>query len=148
MKPFCVVVFIVLSLCIPAMGQDLASIGRENPFSVSGGVSLSQIFYAVHGIDSRRDPYSYYASGNINFSLYGWSCPVSFSLSNQGVSYQQPFNQYSLHPTYKAFTGHVGYISMSYSPYTVSGHTFLGGAVDVAPADSKWKFSGLYGRVL
>ncbi|MBT1688700.1 hypothetical protein [Dawidia soli] len=149
MKPYRVVVVICLILLyVPLAGQDLASIGKESPFRVSGGVSLSQIAYAVRGIESRRDPYSYYASGSINFSLYGWSCPLSFSLSNQGVSYQQPFNQYSLHPTYKAFTGHAGYISMSYSPYTVSGHTFLGGAVDVAPADSKWKFSGLYGRFL
>ena len=149
MKPNRVVVVISLILLYaPLVGQDLATIGKENPFSVSGGVSLNQIFYAVNGIESRRDPYSYYASGNISFSLYGWSCPLSFSLSNQGVSYQQPFNQYSLHPTYKAFTGHAGYISMSYSPYTVSGHMFLGGAVDVAPSDSKWKFSGLYGRFL
>jgi hypothetical protein len=144
--------FVVLAglvgLGMPVAGQNLETIGQKNAISVSGGVSLSQIFYAVNGIESRRDPYSYFASGSLNFSAYGWSCPVSFSVSNQGVSYQQPFNQYSLHPTYKAFTGHVGYISVNYSPYTVSGHTFLGGAVDVVPTAGKWKLSGLYGRFL
>ncbi len=91
--------------------------------------------------------YTYYASGNVNFSLYGWSVPVSFSLSNQNTSFQQPFNQYSLHPTYKWVTGHFGYVSMSFSPYTVNGHMFLGGGVDLAP-EGKWKMSALYGRFL
>jgi hypothetical protein len=127
--------------------QNLESIGKEKPLSVTGGVSLNQIFYGVSGIESRRDPYSYYASGNINFSLYGWSVPLSFSVSNQNTSFSQPFNQYSLHPTYKSVTAHIGYTSMSFSPYTVSGHIFLGGGVDVAP-EGKWKFSGLYGRFL
>lgn len=142
---------IILGLvCIsttPLVAQNLESIGKEKPLSVAGGVSLSQVFYAANGIESRRDPYTYFASGNVNFSLYGWSVPLSFSFSNQNVSFQQPFNQYSLHPTYKWFTGHVGYISMSYSPYTVNGHIFLGAAVDAAP-EGNWKFSALYGRFL
>jgi hypothetical protein len=125
--------------------QDLASIGKSRPLDVSGGVSVNQIFYAADGIDSRRDPYSFYASGNVNLSLYGWSCPLSFSYSNQQTSFQQPFNQYSLHPTYKWVTGHLGYTSMSYSPYTVNGHIFLGAGIDAAP-EGKWRFSGLYGR--
>lgn len=142
---FCIGAFIFLVLQLQA--QNLESIGKENAVSVTGGVSLNQIFYSANGIDSRRDPYSYFASGNINFSLYGWSVPLSFSISNQNTTFQQPFNQYSIHPTYKWVTAHVGYTSMSYSPYTVNGHIFLGGAVDLAP-EGKWKFSALYGRFL
>jgi hypothetical protein len=127
--------------------QNLESIGKEKPLTVTGGVSFSQIFYGVSGIESRRDPYTYFASGNVNFSLYGWSVPLSFSLSNQNTSFQQPFNQYSLHPTYKWVTGHFGYTSMSFSTYTVSGHIFLRAGADVAP-EGKWRFSGLYGRFL
>ncbi len=127
--------------------QNLDEIGKTNPLTVTGGVSLNQIFYTASGIENRRDPYSYYASGNINFSLYGWNVPLSFALSNRNTSFQQPFNQYSVHPTYKWITGHAGYCSMSYSPYTVNGHIFLGGAVDLAP-EGNWKFSALYGRFL
>jgi hypothetical protein len=133
--------------CAIAYSQNLEAIGREKPLSITGGLSLNQILYGVTGIESRRDPYTYYASGNLNFSLYGWNCPLSFSVSNQNTSFQQPFNQYSLHPTYKWVTGHFGYNSMSFSPYTVSGHMFLGGAVDLAP-EGKFKFSALYGRFL
>lgn len=127
--------------------QNLESIGKEKPLQISGGASLNQIFYSVNGIESRRDPYSYFASGNVNFSLYGWSVPLSFSISNQNTSFQQPFNQYSLHPTYKWVTGHFGYTSMSFSPYTVNGHVFLGGGVDLAP-EGKFRVSALYGRFL
>src|SRR5262249_45623444 len=87
----------------------------------------------------------YFLSGNINFNLYGWSVPLNFSYSNQNVSFQQPFNQYSIHPTYKWVTGHFGYTSMSFSPYTVNGHIFLGGGIDLAP-EGKWKLSALYER--
>jgi hypothetical protein len=144
--PLIVVALIFLSLNL-GYTQNLQTIGKSKPLSVTGGVSLNQIGYAVSGIESRRDPYTYYASGNINFSLYGWSVPLSFGYSNHRSTFQQPFNQYSVHPTYKWVTAHAGYTSMSFSPYTVSGHIFFGGGVDLAP-EGKWKFSGLYGRFL
>jgi hypothetical protein len=134
-------------LALQLQGQNLESIGMEKAVTVTGGVSFNQIFYSANGIESRRDPYSYFASGNINFSLYGWSVPLSFSISNQNTAFQQPFNQYSIHPTYKWVTAHLGFTSMSFSSYTVNGHIFVGGGVDVAP-EGKWKFSGLYGRFL
>ena len=142
----CIVLISVVSPLF-LKGQNLGSIGKEKPLTVNGGVSLNQIFYGSSGIESRRDPYSYFASGNINFNLYGWSVPVSFSLSNQNVSYQQPFNQYGIHPTYKWITGHIGYASMTFSPYTLNGHLFKGVGVDLAPG-SKFKMSAMYGRLL
>ncbi|MEX2232452.1 MAG: hypothetical protein WD824_09845 [Cyclobacteriaceae bacterium] len=136
-----------LSAIIPLAAQNLESIGKEKPFSFAGGVSFNQIFYSSSGIASGRDPYSYYASANLNLSLYGWTVPLTFSLSNQNTSFSQPFNQYSVHPTYKWITAHVGYTSMSFSPYTVNGHVFLGGAIDLAPGGI-WKFSTFYGRFM
>jgi len=141
------VIILYASACVVAYSQNLDAIGKERPLSITGGVSLNQILYGVTGIESRRDPYTYYASGNLNFALYGWNCPLSFSVSNRNTSFQQPFNQYSLHPTYKWVTGHFGYTSVSFSPYTVSGHMFLGGAIDAAP-EGKFKVSALYGRFL
>ena len=129
-----------------ALAQNFESIGKEKPLRISGGVSASQIFYAANGLDSRRDPYSYFLSGNLNFDLYGWSVPLSFAFSNQNLSYQQPFNQYGLHPTYKWVTGHLGYVSMNFSPYTLSGHLFKGAGVELQPA-GKFSFSAMYGRL-
>ncbi|MEO5599708.1 MAG: hypothetical protein ABIR06_02150, partial [Cyclobacteriaceae bacterium] len=140
---------LVFALCanIPLAGQNLESIGKEKPISLTGGISLNQIFYSASGIESRRDPYSYFTSGNVNLSVYGWAVPFSFNISNQNNSFSQPFNQYSLHPTYKSVTTHLGYTSMSFSPYTVNGHIFLGAGVDILP-EGNWKFSALYGRFL
>lgn len=137
----------VLCANIPLTAQNLESIGKEKPFSFAGGLSFNQIFYSASGVQLRRDPYSYVAGGNVNLSIYGWSIPLTFSVSNQQTAFSQPFNQYSLHPTYKSITAHVGYTSMSFSPYTVNGHIFLGGALDFAP-EGNWKLSALYGRFL
>ncbi len=133
--------------CIAINAQDFSMIGKKNPVEVSGGLALNQIIYSAFNGPSRRDPYSYVASGNVNLSLYGWSVPLTFTVSNQGNSFQQPFNNYSLHPTYKAISAHAGYISCSYSPYSVSGHNFLGGAIDYEP-EGKFRISALYGRFL
>lgn len=144
---FLLVASILFVFALPLTAQRIESIGKEKPLTVTGGITLSQIVYGVRGMKQRRAPYTWYGSGNVNFSLFGWNVPLSFGFSNQNTTFQQPFNQYSVNPTYKWITGHVGYTSMSFSPYTVSGHIFLGAGVELAPA-GKWKLSALYGRFL
>jgi hypothetical protein len=128
------------------MAQNLESIGQGSPIKVNGGISTNQIFYAASGLDSRRDPYNYFLSGNLNFDIYGWAVPLSFSYSNQNSAFQQPFNQYGISPTYKWVTGHIGYNTMTFSPYTLSGHIFRGVGVDLAPPGI-FRFSAMYGRL-
>jgi hypothetical protein len=140
---------LMLAFCagIPLAAQNLESLGREEPFSFSGGLSFNQVLYSARGIALRRDPYTYIASGNVNLSFYGLTVPLSFSISDKHASFAQPFNQYSMHPTWKWITAHAGYTSMSFSPYTVNGHVFLGGGLDMAPKGN-WKISALFGRFL
>ena len=137
----------VLCANVALTAQDLASIGKEKPFGFSAGLSLNQVFYSSNSTTARRDAYTYFASGNANLALFGWSVPLSFSISNHNTSFSQPFNQYSLHPSWKWITAHLGYTSMSYSPYTVNGHIFRGAGVDLE-GPGKWKFSSFYGRLL
>src|SRR4051812_26158627 len=99
----CLVTALTISYTF-SFAQDLARIGKSNPLKVTGGVSANQIFYGASGIQNRRDPYSYFLSGNLNFNIYELNIPVSFTFSNQNISVQQPFNQYSIHPTYKWVT--------------------------------------------
>jgi hypothetical protein len=138
----------IFAICLnlDIQGQNLENIGKEKPLKVNGGISVNQIFYDAVGSQSSRSPYTYYLSGNLNFNLYGWSVPFSYTYSNQQSSFQQPFNQYSLNPTYKWITAHVGYTSMTFSPYTLNGHQFLGVGVELSPG-SKFKFSAMYGRL-
>jgi hypothetical protein len=127
-------------------GQNLENINKGHPLKVSGGLSMNQIFYNAIGSGSSRSPYTYYLAGNLNFSLFGWSVPFSYTYSNQQSSFQQPFNQYGLHPTYKWITAHIGYASMNFSSYTLSSHQFLGTGIELSPG-SKFKFSAMYGRL-
>lgn len=127
------------------MGQNLESIGKEKPITLNGGISLNQILYLSSDSLSSRQPYTYYLNGNLNLSIYGWSVPVSFSFSNRKFAFTQPFNQYSIHPTYKWVTFHAGYTSMVFSPYTLNGYQFLGAGVEMNPG--KYHFSAMYGRM-
>jgi hypothetical protein len=136
-------------LLLPAgtlLAQDLGNIKERKALTVSGALSANQIFYHANGIDARRDPYTYFLSGNLNFDLYGWSIPLSFTYSNQEFAFQQPFNQYGIHPTYKWLRGHLGYISMNFSPYTLAGHIFYGAGLEANPSE-KWSVSMMYGRL-
>lgn len=126
--------------------QNLELIGKENPFKVNGGINVNQIGYLTSDSLSARDPYSLYLSGNLNVSLYSWNVPFTFTYSNQKTTYTQPFNQYSLHPYYKWIKLHIGYTSMSFSPYTLNGHLFLGAGVELTP-ETPFIVSAMYGRL-
>jgi hypothetical protein len=142
-----ILLFLLLLQNIPeAMGQNLDQIGKGKALSFSGGISANQVLYGVNGIERRRNPYTYVLSANMSIGLYGLSMPFSFSYSNRQTSFQQPFNRYGLSPTYKWITAHIGYSSMSFSPYTLSGHSFLGAGLDLNPGE-KFSFSMMYGRL-
>ena len=134
-----------LGSALAVNAQDLGAIGTAEPIRVSGSFSSSTIFYGSLGAESRRDPFSYFLSGSLNVSLYGWSIPLSVNYSNQQTTFHQPFNQYGLSPTYKWATAHLGWRSMNFSSYTLAGHTFLGAGVELNPG--KWRVSTMYGRL-
>lgn len=141
---------IIYTLCLvawPAYAQNLDMVGKEEPFTINGGLTANQIGYVSSDSISTRDPYSYVLSGNINMALYGWSVPLSFTYSSQQFNYTQPFNQYSIHPTYKWVKAHAGYTSMSISPYTLNGHLFLGAGVELSPTKTPFTLSAMYGRL-
>ena len=134
-----------LGSALAVNAQDLGAIGTAEPIRVSGSFSSNTIFYGSLGVESRRDPFSYFLSGSLNVSLYGWNIPLSVNYSNQQTTFHQPFNQYGLSPTYKWATAHLGWRSMNFSSYTLAGHTFLGAGVELNPG--KWRVSAMYGRL-
>ncbi|HEY8400566.1 MAG TPA: hypothetical protein VIK89_04855 [Cytophagaceae bacterium] len=144
MKKFFVLGVVLCSLT--SYGQQLDQIGKKGGVKVSGGVGMSNNFYVADGISNRLNPYSYVLSGNVNISLYGFSLPFSFAFSNQNFSYRQPFNIYGLSPTYKKWTFHAGYRNLSFSPYTLNGHNFLGGGVEYR--GDKLSVAAMSGRLL
>lgn len=132
-----------------AFSQDLSNIKDAKPFVMTSTLSANQVLYGIDGIESRRDPYSYFLSGSANISIYNvLSIPLNFTYSNQGKQYGQPFNfnQFGATPSYKWVKVYAGYSSMSFSPYTLGGHQFLGGGVELTPPMGL-RFSAMYGRL-
>ncbi|TAJ12603.1 hypothetical protein DMA11_11955 [Marinilabiliaceae bacterium JC017] len=125
-------------------GQQLDQVGKKGGIKVNGGVNVNQVFR--DNVGTGVDPYSIVLSGQLSTSLYGMSIPLSFTWSNSQWTYTQPFNQFSLSPSYKWATLHLGWSSMSFSPYSLSGHTFSGAGVELNPGD-KFSFSAMYGRL-
>ncbi|MDR1371003.1 MAG: hypothetical protein LBJ72_12910 [Dysgonamonadaceae bacterium] len=120
--------------------------GKGKPLKLSGGISANSVFNAGNETTG-NDPFTYYLNGNINLNIYGqFNLPFSFSLTNSGTSYRLPSspNRISIHPSYKWITGHIGDVSMSFSPYTMNGHLFTGAGVELTP--DGWEFAALYGR--
>jgi hypothetical protein len=125
--------------------QDLENISRQKPVTLSGNIQAQGIFYNATGIPDRRAPFTYYFSGNPTISLYGLDVPLSFSFSQSDKSFRQPFNQFGISPTYKWVTVHVGYRDISFSPYTLGGHTMLGAGFELNPG--KLRVGFMYGRL-
>ena len=136
----------LLTTPVSGFSQNLDKIGKDGMAEVSGGVAFNAITYFSEGITSpSREPFTWYASGNINVSILDVSLPFTYTYSNQGGKYTQPFNRTAINPSYKWIKTQVGLTSMSFSPYTLSGHLFLGAGVDLTPG--KWKISAMAGRL-
>ncbi len=124
--------------------QDLAQIAKQKPISITGALGIGLGTYNVNGIPARQRQFSYLFNGAPTISLYGVSFPFSVVVSDQQRSYTQPFNQYGLSPIYKWMTFHAGWRSLTFSPFTLAGHNFLGGGVELNPG--KLRFGFVYGR--
>ena len=127
----------------PVFGQEQKP--NQRLLSVSGGLNAYAGFYTSNGIAARNQSSPFGLSGAVTVNLPGGlSLPFSAVLGNQGSSFRQPFNQFGVSPTYKWATIHAGYRNVSFSPFTLSGHTFLGGGVEVNPG--KLRVGAVYGR--
>ncbi len=143
------VVLVIISNLSITYAQDIEEIAQAPIMATNGGISLSQIAYFSPDTNNNQEPYSWYLSGNLNTSLFGVvSLPFSFAYTNNQATanLSQPFNRFSLSPSYKWVTTHIGYSSMSFSPYTLAGHEFFGGGLELTPNKSL-KFAAMYGRL-
>src|SRR3989338_2094937 len=88
--------------------QDLDQIGKKDMVKVNGGMGYNMVGNFVDDQPQYRDPLSWVFTGNISVNVLGVSLPFTFSFSNAGKSYTQPFNMTALHPSYKWVKTHIG----------------------------------------
>lgn len=127
-------------------GQDFSAVDWKNPVKVNGGLSMSWTAYHSGGQGGgKRDPLAYTLTGNLGVTVLDWTIPLSFSYTSRSLSYAQPFNRIGLSPRYKWVRLYAGYSSMTFSPYSLSGHSFLGAGVELTPGP--YRVSVMYGRL-
>ena len=142
--PTAILTLLLLS-CFPVFAQDLEQITKKDRVKVSGGMGYNTVGNFVDDQPQYRDPLSWVFTGNMSVNILGLSLPFTFSFSNAGKSYTQPFNMTALHPTYKWVKTHIGITSMNFSPYTYSGLNFADAGVELSP--KKWKIGAFGGRL-
>ena len=139
--------FLALIAClltVAVRAQDLGTLRKQRPFRLSSGLSLNMGGYAVSGIENRRMPFTWSLSGTPAVEVYGIKFPFLLSFSNQQRSFQQPFNQFGVAPTYRWAKLHLGYSNVRFSNYTLAGRRFLGAGIELNPG--KWRFGFVQGR--
>jgi hypothetical protein len=141
---FILIAFFVLS-GFTSTAQNLNNLSEQKPFAITGSLQIRSMLYNASGIDNRREPFSYIISGSPIVSIYSLQIPVSFLFSKQERYFRQPFNQFGFSPTYKWLKVHAGYRNISFSPYTLAGHTMLGAGVEMTPGI--FRFGFMYGRL-
>lgn len=151
-KLLCIAHFLLL-FCpqlISAQNVDIGTIGKGKAFKISGGVSANTVFYNASQVTG-RSTFTYFLQGSLNVGLYQFNLPINYSFSNQGsqLGYDLPFkfNRLSLQPKYKWIQAYIGDATMNFSPYTLQGHQFTGGGVELTP-DGAFKVSAMAGRLL
>lgn len=141
----------LLSICQFSVAQDLEkvadikSITKRKPFEFGGSIGLGAGFYNSNGISQRMAPWNWYVSGSPFVKIYGLDIPFTFIYSETGRSLTHPFhyNFTGASPHYKWATSHLGYRSMNFSDYTVSGVVFNGVGLELKPG--KLRFGAFYG---
>jgi hypothetical protein len=127
--------------------QDIESFKRSRPVTFTGGINVGSQFYRAQGIPARSISPMWNLSGNAILNLYGLvDLPFSFTIGRQGANSSFPtFRQMGISPKYKWITVHAGWRNLNFSKYTLNGHTFLGGGLELTPG--KLRFSAMAGRL-
>lgn len=142
-RPLCTILFLITAVVL--QGQSLTDLKNTKPFAVNGSLGLNTAFYNASGIPDRQTPFAFGLNANATLTVYGISMPFSFIwYSNEKAGFHQPFNQFGISPTYKWLTLHLGYRNVSFSEFTLNGHTFLGAGLEARPG--KFRLAAVYGK--
>ena len=133
----------LLSLSIQA--QDFSNLKHEKPVTFHGNIGGGANFYHSNEDYQTRDPFSWNLYGGFTPTVYGFSLPFSFVVTQYTRSYTAPFSQFGISPSYKWAKLLLGYRSISFSPLVFDGQSFRGAGVELSP--KRFYFAAFYGRL-
>ena len=134
----CVAILPLKSLC------QIDTTHRSSIVRLESGIQVSSGVYHISGSDFRQQPFTWFISGTPTLYIKDFAIPFSVFYSNQGLGYQQPFNQLGMAPSWKWIRLHLGYSNVHFSDYTLAGRRFLGAGVELTPG--KLRLGAVYGR--
>ncbi len=136
---------IVLFLTVSLSAQDLSKIGKTKPFSISGSIGGGVSFY--HSTENlyTQPPFAWNLYANFTPTVYSFSFPFSFVLTQYSSSYTTPFAQFGVSPTYKWIRLDLGYRTINMSPLVFGGQSFLGAGLELNPGI--FRFAAFYGSL-
>jgi len=147
MKKICFTLLLLNIFCIiNAQVIDVEKLPKAKSFGWSGAVGANTNFYNTTSAEKRSNPLSWNLHGNVNFNVYEtFDLPFSFTVGKYQNIFTKPYLQFGITPTYKWAKLHLGHRNITFNPYTLGGHTFLGAGVELNP--KKWRFAAMYGRL-
>lgn len=129
---------LLAALHLHVTAQDLSQFKVNKGIRLSGSLGLNTVSH--HG-----KSLNWFAAGTLNLDIFGYSAPFSFTRSNANTSFSQPFNRFSISPQFKWVRLYLGYHALTFSSYTLAGHTILGAGIEVTPG--KWKIVAIHGQL-
>lgn len=143
---------IFLLFCNTLQGQDLEQVKEKlsfkgkKPLTFHGNLSTGIGGYSSNSPNKRTAPLNWYVSGNPTVSIYGISLPFNFTYNETGRSLTHPFvyQFYGVSPRYKWITVHLGFRSLNFTDYTMTGMLFKGWGLELSPKKMRFAvFNGV-----
>jgi len=147
---FCTLFFALVLLNSSVSAQETDKTKKQSVFT--GNVSAEQILTFDSLLNEQTDPYQVYFRAHATAIMFKeLYIPFSLTYTNKTFSNQTPYNQqtynrFGMSPRYKWITVHAGWNAMTFSKYSLNGHSFLGGGVELSPGD--FKIRAIRGRFL
>lgn len=135
--------------CIHA--QDLQNLKNAKPFTVHGNISAGLNTYS--NFTNPKDSLSntsfgsnpaYFLQVNPVISIYGYNIPINFMITSQNKTLNTPFTRFGLSPQYKWVKVYLGWSSLNFSQFTLSGQQMLGAGFELTPG--KFRAAFMYGK--
>ncbi|MDP4248985.1 MAG: hypothetical protein Q8918_02630 [Bacteroidota bacterium] len=131
--------------------QDLQNLKNSKPFTLHGNISAGLNTYSnftnpkdsVSNTSFGSNP-AYFLQANPVVSIYGYNIPINFMIASQNKSFNTPFNRFGLSPQYKWIKLHLGWQSLNFSQFTLSGQQMLGAGFELTPG--KFRAAFMYGK--
>ena len=126
---------------------------KADPFKIGGTLNTDIRYNSIFGIERRADPFDFRVNGSISLTTFGIKSSLNVNISDGRVVHRinrpnvklPAYAFLGMSPTYKWAKLHLGYRSLSFSPYTLSGNNFYGAGFEINP--KRFLLAGFYGRL-